>query len=57
MADDGEDTGLAPLTDERGLVAADDQHVDRSQLKLPTGVQMVGKEASGEENEEVLCKL
>jgi len=57
MADDNEDSSLAPVADERGLVAADDQHVDRSQLKLPTGVHMAGKEASGEENEDVLCKV
>ncbi len=44
--------------DEHGRILADDQHVDTSQLKLPSNVHLAGsKEASGEEDEEVLCKL
>jgi hypothetical protein len=57
MSDDEGGGGAAPQEDARGLVAGDDQHVDESQLKLPTGVTFAGKEQSGEEHEEVVCKL
>lgn len=57
MADEEHTEGVEVAVDASGLVAGDDQHVDESLLKLPTGVTFAGKEASGEESEEVLCKL
>ncbi len=56
MADEIEEGGPAPVEDASGRVAGDEQHVDDSQLKLPTGVTFAGREASGEESEEVLYK-
>ena len=46
------------VQDGGGLVAGDDKHVDESSLKLPSqAATFAGKEASGEEGQEVLIKL
>ncbi len=57
MADEYDEGGPAPAEDAAGLVAGDDAHVDRSQLKLPGAVSFAGKEMSGEEDEDVLLKM
>ena len=58
LAGDDAAAGDAPETDAGGLVAGDDKHVDESSMKLPSqAAAFAGKEASGEEGQEVLVKL